>query len=120
MQVSRSSDFSNIAYMTGRNFLVSLPILLVWLGGLALCVIKRRKAPRASLFALIALVIFFFERFFYFSAQALIVSSFSEMSSDGIRWAYFFLGFFSSLLSAAGFALLILAIWIQRPAATKT
>ena len=120
MQVSRNSDFSNIAYMTGRNFLVSLPILLIWLAGLVLCFIKWRKAPRASIFALVALVIFFFDRFFYFAAQGLILSNYSEMSPNGIGWAYFFLGFFSSLLSAAGFALLILAVWIQRPAATKT
>lgn len=117
MQYSGSSDFSNIAYMGGRNFLVSLPVFLVWLGGLILCIIKWRKAPRASLFALIGLVILFFDRFFHFAVSAMIVSSYREMSPNGIGWAYFFLGFFSSLLSAAGFALLILAIWMQRPAA---
>ncbi len=120
MQYSGNSDFSNIAYMGGRNFLASLPVFLVWLAGLILCIIRWRKAPRASLFALIGLVILFFERFFNFVGSALIVSNYRGISPNSIGWAYFILAFFSSLLSAAGFALLILAIWVQRPEAAKT
>jgi hypothetical protein len=117
MQSSGSSDFSTYAQMAGKNFLVSLPVLLVWLAGLVWCVINWRKAPRAAVFALVGLVIFFFERFFYFVASAVINSYIGKWSPNNFLWAYFFLNFFNSLLSAAGFALLILAVWAQRKAA---
>lgn len=120
MQYSGSSDFSYVAQMAGRSFLISLPVLLVWLVGLVWCIINWRKAPRAGLLALIGLVVLFCDRFFYFAVSTLIASNVREMSPNSIGWAYFLLGFCSSLLSAAGFALLILAIWVQRKAATKT
>ena len=119
MQDSTGSDFSFVAQMAGRNLMISLPVLLVWLAGLVFCIINWRKAPRAGLFALIGLVVLFCDRFFYFAASTLVASSIRTMSPNSIGWAYFFLGFFSSVLSAAGFALLILAIWAERTT-TKT
>jgi hypothetical protein len=85
--------------MAGRNFLVSLPVLLVWLAGLAWCVVNWRKAPRASIFALIGLVIFFLNAFLLRGERG------NQLVYRQMVAEQFFVGlFFSQFLKLAGFS----------------
>lgn len=92
------------------------PMLLVYLFGMILCAARWRRAPRAAMLALIGIGIMLFTTLLFSFANAyLLANQFSSgrpVARIGQILAFMSLG--ASILRAAGFALVLAAVFAQR------
>ena len=97
------------------NLLFRLPMLLLWLGALILCIVHRKRHPKASLFGFVAFVIF--------ALQALVnvgldvwLSGVMGPPTSGMRVGRFYTlrSILSTIVSAIGWGFLLVGFFIDR------
>ena len=95
-----------------------LPIILVYLVGLALALVWRRRHPRAHLFAILGIAVLLLNLVVMSGVQVWfprywMAHTHSEWSVNSLGLT---IGVIRSLIAAGGFALLLMAVFIGRPA----
>jgi hypothetical protein len=110
--------FSQFAQFLLSNYVVQIPILLVWIVGLVIAVIRWERYPRASLFATVALVIFIGRLLVNPLSRWWIQTSGANVTQIGARFAV--LNVISSLVGALAWALLLAGFFAGRGKGIET
>ena len=111
-------DTSNLISAVLASLLFQSPILLVWLAGFILAVVYWRRHPRASLFTVIALVIFVVETLVdsYLNLWLPLMLSEQNMGAIQIGQIYIVKGILTAIIGAVAWGLLVAAIFSGRRA----
>lgn len=108
------SVFSVLSY-----FLAEVPIILVWLAGIVVALLRWQRHPRVSLLTLIALIIFLFNLIIggILNVQIPLILSEGGWSAGNIGTFFLIKGFIQAVVAALGFGLLLFALFGWRTAA---
>jgi hypothetical protein len=98
------------------QLLVQVPVYLVWLAGIVLAINYRHRYPRASLFTLIALLIFFVRSIIgtFLSIWLPLMLHSRGLNASGIGVLLLGNNVISALVAALAWGLLIAAIFSRR------
>jgi hypothetical protein len=112
-----SSSLGEILAAAAMQWLVQLPMLLVYLTGLVLALVLRPRLPTASTLALVGLVILLVllvvqPLFFQYLIRT---QSSAGRSATDLRQAMTIVGVVTNLLHAGGFTLVLAAVFVGRP-----
>ena len=94
------------------NYLLDLPVILVWIAGGIIALSRRRQHPRRSLFLVLALSIFLLRAFLAPIVMGVVADSEATPGVVGMVQNLFSAGF---VLLAAGGWVLLLAAALGRP-----
>jgi hypothetical protein len=102
-----------ILYAVLASLLAQLPVFLIWLGGAILCLVFWKRCPRAALFTLIALILFFGISLFdnYLSIVVPIYARERGWSASQTGVYFAVKGVLASLARAVAWVLVLLAIF---------
>ena len=107
-----STDYLRMLFFP---FLLSIPILIVAFGGIALGVFRYKTHPKTSLFSIVGLLIFVIVRVIYILQPILNVWLIqSSIDSDTFTYLFGTISVIASIFSAVALAVLIFAVWSQR------
>jgi hypothetical protein len=106
---------SSVLYQVVSSLLSQLPMLIASGLGLALALIWWRKAPRASLWAALGFGLTLALCVLLPVAHQLVWRSLAEANSSAMAQVALALSFVSSLLHAACYVLLLVAVYAGRP-----
>lgn len=96
-------------------FLLSIPIFIVIIGGIALSIFRYKTSPKTSLFSIVGLLIIAIVRVIYILQPILNVWLIqSKIEPDTFNYLFGTISVITALLSAIALAILIFAIWSQR------
>ena len=109
-------DMTNWLTVIGGSFVQQLPHLLVTIAGLIFCFLNLKKFPRASRTALIGLIILLLTHIagMFLPALYTYLMISARESARNVGYLTVVIGFFYSLISAAGLGLVIYAVWLGR------
>ena len=100
------------------EFFIQLPLLLTFAIGAGMAVLKWGKAPKASLWTLLAFGLALLLCLIIPVGQRITARVFMSTSYDSQRVIFFIIGFFWSILRAIPYLLLLMAVYSGRkPAA---
>ena len=113
-------DASDMILPTLASLLIQSPILLVWLAGFILALVYWRRHPRASLFTVIALVIFLVETLVdtYLNLWLPLMLSERGMGAVQLGQIYMIKGILTAIIGAVAWGLIVAAIFSGRGAVT--
>lgn len=109
-------EITNWISLVGGSFFQHIPQFLVIIAGLVFCFSNLKKFPQASRTAIVGLIILFLMNIVGMLLPAIYTYFTISMRESARNVGYFsmIIGFFYSLISAAGLGLLIYAVWIGR------
>lgn len=99
---------------------IQLPLILVYLGGAVLALVRRRHHPRATLFTVLAIVVLLFEVFVITGFQVWLPYLLRQTSSpsEARTWLDVF-AVVRNLVAATGVGLLLMAVFSGRSTTQK-
>jgi hypothetical protein len=109
---------STLAFTLSQLF-GQLPVLLVYVGGIVLCGVWSRRAPRAAMLAMIGCGLMLLTTVATSMAQTYFIVNRGGAPAASIGQIMFAIGIGGSLLRAGGLALLIAAVFAGRPRAAE-
>ena len=103
------------------NYAVQTPLFLVWIAGIAWCVIRWKDHPQVSLLVLIALVIFVMQALLGGFLNIWLPYYFIASDQNPDRMAYIFMarGVVQSIVAAGAWGLLLIAMFRWRQQSTN-
>lgn len=109
-------DMTNWLTILGGSFVQQFPYLLVTIAGLIFSFLNLKKFPRASRTAMIGLIILLLTHIvgMFLPAIYTYLAISARESARNIGYLTVIVGFFFSLISAAGLGLVIYAVWLGR------
>ena len=107
------SNFGGILISSLSVLLTSLPLLITWIVGIIIAIVRWKKAPRRSLLALIALVIFMGMHILsaVFNSSFFLIASDNGMDYQAISSVSVIVNIVFGLVDVAGWVLVLLAIF---------
>lgn len=112
---------TNWAAIIGGSFIQQLPHFLVTIAGLIFSFSNLKKFPRASRTAMIGLMILLLTNIvgIFLPALSTYLMISARSSVRNIGYLNVVVGFFYSLISAVGLALVVYAVWLGRDESVK-
>ena len=99
-----------------NQMLAQAPILLVYLFGIILCAMRWQRAPKAAMLALIGTGVMLLTTLVFGFMNAYLITNQINSGTpiSGVGQSLAFLSMGASILRAAGFALVLAAVFAQR------